>query len=71
MDNLNKWLDQVEREIARQEALSEEESRYVLLKSPVTYQISTVSIFFYFTNCRLGVLKQMLFRCLDSADIKI
>ena len=26
MDNLNKWLDQVEREIARQEALSEEES---------------------------------------------
>ena len=26
MDNLNKWLDQVEREIARQEALSEDES---------------------------------------------
>ena len=50
MDNLNKWLDQVEREIARQEALSEEESRYVLLKSPITYQNSTVSIFFYFTN---------------------
>merc|ERR1711884_535027 len=53
LDNLNKWLDQVEREIARQEALSEEESRYVLLNSPVTYQNSTVSIFFYFTNCRL------------------
>ena len=26
LDNLNKWLDQVEREIARQEALSEDES---------------------------------------------
>ena len=26
MDNLNKWLDQVEKEIARQEALSEDES---------------------------------------------
>merc|ERR1711874_136913 len=26
LDNLNKWLDQVEREVARQEALSEEES---------------------------------------------
>ena len=26
MDNLNKWLDQVEKEIARQEALSEDEA---------------------------------------------